>query len=293
MISHCFKTLVLIIFLTGSGTVYAQEWKWSVSPMLGIYSPQLRDLNKGEFRSPLPGTGGIIIDAEASVDYGFTIHNPLPEIRFASEAGVELQLELDNKNSLLFGISTWEGTSTSIVQSEMPFQGELSQVLYERSGRVSTTQYFLGWRRNLFEKNKRRLYARITLNELMDVDYKEDLVFGLLSGPAQGFKRVIVMESQATGILMLQLGMGGELFVRDSISLGFDIGYLQGIDRSTLSNANLKDDFQSGDSLDLVLPAQVGADGKLWYLNSDGSSYRRIQLDFGGWRALARINFYF
>ena len=109
--------------------------------MLGIYSPQLGDLNKGEFRSPLPGTGGVIIDAEASVDYGFIIHNPLPEIRFASEAGIELQLELDKKNSLLFGIGTWEGISTSIVQSEIPFQGELSQVIYERSGRVSTTQY--------------------------------------------------------------------------------------------------------------------------------------------------------
>lgn len=289
--SFCKALLIGLLFC--SRCTFAQDWVWSVSPLLGVYSPQLGDLNKGEFRAPLPGTGGIIIDAEASVDYSFTIQNPLPEIRFATEAGVELQLELDRKNILLFGIGSWEGTSTSVIQTEIPFQGELSRIIYERSGRVSTTQYFIGWRRNLFDQNKRRLYARFTLNELMDVDYKEDMVFGFLSGPAEGFKRVIVMQSQATGILMLQLGVGGELFLRDWIALGFDVGYMKGVDRSTLSNATLKDDFQSGDSLDLILPAQVGADRALWYLNSDGSSYRQLRLDFDGWRALVRVNFYF
>ena len=293
MISRCHKILMLIMILAGAGSVHAQEWNWSAAPLLGVYSPQLGGLNKGEFRSPLPGTGGIIIDGEASVDYGFTLRNPLPEIRYATEAGVELQLELDDKYSLIFGIGSWEGTTTSVIQTEIPFQGELSQAIYERSGRVSTTQYFVGWRRNLFNQDRRRLYVRFTLNELMDVDYKEDLVFGLLSGPAEGFKRLISMQSQATGILMLQLGMGGELFLRDWISLGFDMGYMQSIGNSTLSYASEKDDFQSGDSLDLVLPAQVGTDGKLWYLSSDASGYQRVQLDFSGWCALLRINFHF
>jgi len=291
-LSHLYKYIIAVLLIY-SGSGYAQDWTWSVSPLLGVYSPQLGDLNKKEFRSPLPGTGGIIIDGEASVDYNFTIQNPLPKIHFATEAGVELQLEMDSKNSLLFGIGSWEGVSTSVIQTEMPFQGELGQVIYERSGRISTTQYFLGLRRILFDQNKRRIYARFTLNELMDVDYKEDMVLGFLSGPAAGFKRVIVMESQATGILMLQLGLGGELFVRDWIALGFDVGYMKGIDESRLGNFSRKHDFQSGDSLQLVYPAELGPDGKVWYLDGDGSTYQRMYVDFDGWRALVRVNFYF
>lgn len=290
--SHLYKS-VFVVLLLCSNTSYAQGWSWSVSPLLGVYSPRLADLNKKEFRAPLPGSGGIIIDQEASATFSFTIQNPLPAIRFATEAGFELQLELDKKNSLLFGISSWEGVSTAMIRTEIPFQGDLSQVIYQRSGRISATQYFLGWRRTLINSKKRRLYGRFSLNELLDVDYKEDLVFSFLSGPAKGFKRVVVMESQATGILMLQLGLGGELFLRDWLSLGFDVGYMKGLDRSTLGNASLKDDFQSGDSLDLILPAQVGPDGRLWYLDSDGITYRPIRLDFDGWRALLRLNFYF
>lgn len=264
-----------------------------MSPLLGVYSPQLNDLNKKEFRIPLQGAGGVIIDQEASDQYSFTIQNSLPVIHFATEAGFELQLVLDKKNSLLFGISSWEGVSTSIIQTEIPFQGELSQTIYERSGRVSATQYFLGFRRNIFDKNKRKFYLRFTLNELMDVDYKEDMVFGFLSGPAVGFKRVRIMESQATGVLMLQGGMGGELFVRDWLSLGFDVGYLKGIDHSTLGNAALKEDFQAGDSLNVGLPMQVGPDGRLWYFDVEDNAYRKVDLDFDGWRAVFRINFYF
>lgn len=284
---------VFWLFLIGSTALNAEGLVWSVSPLLGIYSPHLGDLNKKEFKAPLPGTGGIIVDGEASVDYSFTIQNPLPEIRFASEAGIELTLEVDSRNSLLFGMGSWEGVSTSVIQTELPFQGELSQVIYERSGRISATQYYLGWRRNIIKTNKRKLYTRFTVNEFLDVDYKEDLVLGFQSGPASGFKRVIVMESQATGILLLQFGMGGEVFIRDWMALGFDVGYLYGIDRVTLGNARSQDDFQSGDSLDLKLPAQVGPDLRLWSLSSDGLSYEPMTLNFDGWRALLRVNFYF
>jgi len=293
MKTHQLSICLLGMMLCCCGTAYAQDWRWSVSPLLGIYSPKLGDLNNKEFLAPLPGTGGIVIDEEASVDYNFTVQNSLPEIQFASEAGVEFQLGLDNGISLLFGIGSWEGVSTSVVGTEMPFQGELSRIIYERSGRISVTQYFIGARKNLFEKDNRKIYVRMTLNELMDVDYKEDMVFSFLSGPADGFKRVAVMQSQATGILMLQLGLGGEVFLRDWISLGFDAGYLKGVDRATLGNAALKDDFQPGDSLDLFLPARIGPDGRLWYLDSSGTTYQKMYIDFDGWQALLKISFHF
>lgn len=288
-----YVSIVLIACAIYTFPVKATDWKWSVSPLLGVYSPQLGDLYDKEFRAPLPGTGGIVIDNAASQTYDFTIENPLPTIRFATEAGIELQLEFNEKNRLLFGIGSWEGVSTSVIKTEVPFQGVLSQVVYERSGRISTTQYFIGIRHDLINDGKRRLYLRGTLNEIMDVDYKEDLTFAFVSGPADGFKRVVVMQSQATGILMLQFGLGGEVFLYDWLSLGFDAGYMKGVDRSTLGNASSRDDFQTGDSLDLSLPANVGPDGRLWYLDSTGTSYKKMYVDFDGWRALFRINFYF
>lgn len=271
----------------------ASEWNWSVSPLLGVYSPQLGDLYKKEFRAPLPGSGGIVIDQGASKTYDFTIQNTLPQIRFATEAGVELQLEFDDRNRLLFGIGSWEGVSTSVIKTEVPFQGVLSQVIYERSGRVSTTQYFVGIRHDLIKEGKRRLYLRTTLNEIMDVDYKEDMTFAFVGGPAAGFKRVVDMQSQSTGILMLQLGIGGEIFLNDWLSLGFDTGYMKGFAKATLGYATSQDNFQSGDGIDLRLPANVGPDGRLWYLDSSGTTYKKMYVDFDGWRALFRINFYF
>lgn len=292
-IDRVIRTCIVLVVYAFCMPAQATDWKWSVSPLLGVYSPQLGDLYNKEFRTPLPGSGGIVIDNAASETYNFTIENPLPEIKFATEAGVELQLEFNEKNRLLFGIGSWEGVSTSVIKTEIPFQGVLSQVVYERSGRISTTQYFIGLRHDLISESKRRIYLRATLNEIMDVDYKEDMTFAFVSGPADGFKRVVVMQSQATGILMLQLGAGAEWFLYDWLSLGFDAGYMKGVDSSTLGNASSQDDFQSGDSIDFSLPANVGPDGRLWYLDKTGTTYKKMYVDFDGWRALFRINFYF
>lgn len=284
---------IFVVLLFGLGPASAQEWHWSVSPLLGIYSPKLTDLNTKEFRAPLPGTGGVIVDGEGSFNYDFKINNPLPEIEFATEAGLEVQLEIDDQLRLLLGFGSWEGGSTSIINTEMPFQGEVSKLVFERSARISTTQYFIGLRKNIVFKNKSRLYFRGTLNEIMDVDYYEDLTFSFVSGQASGFKRVVNMESQSTGILMLQLGIGGEYFINDWLSMGFDTGYMKSVDDSTLGNAQSRDDFQLGDSVDLSLPARIGPDGRLWYLDGSGTTYKKMYLDFDGWRALFRINFYF
>jgi len=283
----------LLVTVFSQQVATAQEWHWSVSPLLGIYSPRLGDLYKKEFVAPLPGTGGVIVDGEGSFNYDFKITNTLPSVRYAAEAGIEIQLEINDQLRLLLGFGSWEGGSTSVVRTEMPFQGEVSQLVYERSARISTTQYFIGLRRNIIFKGNKRLYFRGTLNEIMDVDYNEDLTFSFLTGQAKGFKRVVNMESQSTGILMLQLGVGGEYFINEWLSFGFDTGYMKSLDHSTLGNARSRDDFQIGDSVDLSLPARVGPDGRLWYLDSSGVTYNKMYLDFDGWRALFRVNFYF
>lgn len=285
--------LYCILILSMSATL-AEDLNWSVSPLLGIYSPKLAGLNDKEFRAPLPGKGSLVLDAQESQEFLFVIDNPLPSIRFGSHAGVEFQLELDDSYALLFGLGTWEGVSTSLVSSEFPFQGELSKAVYERSGRVSYTQYFVGFKKIIFEeKAKHRTYLRLSLNELMDVDYKEDLTFAFSTGPGAGFKRIITIESQATGIMLMQFGVGSEWYFRDWISLGVEGGLMMELGKSTLGNSRLRSDFQEGDSLDFALPSTLGQDGRIYYLGSDGETYRLIELEMDGWLAQIRLNFYF
>lgn len=302
ILRHCPRWLAVGLWLW-SGLVWAQEEpkRWSVSPMVGVHSPKLTLLNEGEFKAPLPGRGRLVFeDTGDNVNFEFVIENSLPTIDYGTEAGVEFGLLLSDRDALVFGASVWEGVSTATVQTEIPFQGTLTPVGYERSGRISYFQYFLGWRRILLNKpGKFNLYGRLTLHEVFDVDYKEDLVFGFQGEAGQPFKRFIVMESQATGLFMGQIGLGGEYFLRDWFSLGLDVGYTISARKFRLGNATLKTDVQPEDNLNFKTPVQIDQQGELRYLAEATSfadedvTYRDLKLGFDGWRALFRINMYF
>ncbi|MDX9741343.1 MAG: hypothetical protein RBT81_09225 [Gammaproteobacteria bacterium] len=278
--------------------VVADERRWSVSPVLGAHSPRLTALNKGEFKAPLPGRGRLIFDqADAGQDFDFVVNNPLPEMGSGAEGGLEIGFRLDERNTLFFGASVWEGGSTSAVRTEMPFQGVMTPVGYERSGRLSNFQYFLGWQRTLLSEAKKfRLHGRFALHEIFDIDYREDLVFGFDTG-AETFKRIIVMESQATGLLMAQLGLSGEYFLVSWLSIGADLGYTLSLRRFELGNASLSTDIQAEDNLNFRTPAQLNAQQRLTYLAEARSysdvTYRDMELGFDGWRMAFRVNMYF
>jgi hypothetical protein len=279
-------------------TAAAEERRWSVSPLLGIHSPRLTTLNKGEFKAPLPGRGRLIFDqADAGQDFDFIVENPLPEMKNGAEGGIEIGLRLDERNTLFFGASVWESGSTSSVRTEMPFQGVMRPVGYERSGRISYFQYFLGWQRTLLSEAKKfRLHGRLALHEIFDIDYKEDLVFGFDTG-TETFKRIIVMESQATGLFMAQLGLSGEYFFLDWLSMGADLGYTMSLRRFELGNASLSTDIQAEDNLNFRTPAQLNAQQRLTYLSEARSysdvTYSPMELGFDGWRLALRVNMYF
>lgn len=293
---------LVILILMQTAAAAAEEnlaKRFSVAPLLGVYSPTLHQLNKGEFKAPLPVRGRIVFQSTGeNTNYDLVVNNTLPDINYGTEAGIEFKLALTPRDALLFGASSWEGVATSVMQTELPFQGVLSPAVYERSGRFSYFQYFLGWERALFEpKGRLRMHGRLMLHEVFDIDYKEDLVFAFQGGPAETFKRLIVMESQATGVLMFQLGLGAEYQARDWLSFAFDAGYAFNPRRFHLGSARLKTDIQPDDNIDMKLPAQVDSSGTLYYLSTansyDDVAYRKVDLSLNGWRALFRVNFYF
>lgn len=294
----CLAIAVLLLAATAPA-VQADERQWSISPMLGVHSPRLTLLNKGEFKAPLPGRGRLILEGlDEGVDFDFIIDNALPEMRPGTEAGIEVRLKVDQRNSLFFGASVWESGSTASLRTEIPFQGALTPAGFERSGRVSYFQYFLGWQRLVNPENRKfNFYTRVAIHEVFDIDYKEDLVFGFEPPGAETFKRFIIMESQATGLFMLQLGLGGEYFVRDWLSFGADLGYTLSARKFKLGNASLTTDIQPEDNLNFRTPVQLDDQRRLRFLaeaeSFDDVTYRDMELDFNGWRGQFRINMHF
>lgn len=293
------------LLIYGPTTRAVENKHWSVSPLIGVSSPGLRRLNEGEFAAPLPGQGRLTLPGSGdNVNSNFIIDNTLEPIDWGTNGGVEFQLRVNDKNALLFGFSVWEGGSTSTVLTEIPFQGVLTSTVNERSGKISYFEYYLGWKRDLFTRpRKYNVYSKFSLRELFDIDYKEEFVFAFQGGPNESFKRVVVTESQATGVLMLELGMGFEYFIADWISLGVDAGYSFGFSRFKLGDASKKDDFQANDNIAFKLPAILDDDQKLKYLaeaapfdndpSYEQNFYSPLKLNFDGWRTLFRVNFYF
>lgn len=284
-----------VVYAASVSVAYGQDtFSWSVSPMLGVYSPSLSGLNGDEFEATLTGTGSIVIDATTSADFPFKIINPLADIDYGSEAGVEFELGFWPRDALLFGISSWEGVTTSQVITEMPFQGVLSQAAFERSANISYMQYYLGWKHYILDRPRHyKVYSSLTLHELFDVDFREQLVFAFTSGPADTFNRNVVMESQATGIMMPMIGGGIDWYLNDWLSFGFNAGFAFDLKRSSLDHASIKTDLQSGDNISLQLPAQLNPKTLQLSYKTVNGSYRKVSLDFHGWRALFRITFHF
>lgn len=288
----------VVILALSTQPALAVDKRWIVSPLLGVHSPKLSALNHGEFKAPTPGLGRIILDAgEAGQDFEFIFTNALPEMKFGTEAGIELGYILDDRNTVFIGASAWESGSSSTLRTEIPFQGSLTPVGFERSARMSYFQYFLGWQRTLLSEAKKfKLHGRLAMHQVFDIDYKEDMVFGFDTG-TETFKRIIVMESQATGHLMMQLGLGGEYFLTNWLSLGADLGYTASLRKFKLGNATLSTDVQPEDNLNFRTPAQLDAEQRLTYLAEARSyndvTYRDMELSFDGWRMLFRANLYF
>jgi len=271
--------------------------------MLGVHAPNLNVLNEGVFRAPLLYEADILTGDAPIRTETRKFSNPLPGINYAPLAGIEFQWKLDEKNALLIGGSTWEGSSESTANGRLPIQGFDANVTNNRRATLSYNEFLLGWKHNVIRRpDKYNLYFRLSLHEIFDVGYREDWVFLYLDGPAATFKKILVIESKATGILMLQPGVGGEVFLKKWLSLGFETSYSYGLRKFTFRNNNINRDFLATDGIFMKTsirpnPPESGIsdpeDGNLEYQAEDGSSYRKLRLTFDGWKALFKINIYY
>jgi len=103
----------------------------------------------------------------------------------------------------------------------------------------------------------------------------------------------MLVQSHATGLLLLQGGGGGEWFLSDWLSVGVEAGYTLGFQSLRLGNGTLVTDFSSNDNLFLELPLIQDSAGNMQYKEERGQNYHDLRLSFEGWKALVKATIYF
>lgn len=288
---------LLVVLLTVSNVIYAKQdvSEWSFSPTVGIHVPDLQKLNEGVFRAPFSGRADILLVGDAPIQGTFQFKNPLPRIDYGPLAGIEFQWKMSDEVWFLIGGGSWEASSEASASGVLPIQGVLSRATNNRRGKLSYNEFFMGWRHNLMRRpEKLNMYYRFSLHEIFDIDYREDWAFLFVDGPVESFRKNLVVQSQATGVLLLQLDFGAELYLRKWLSVGFESGYAYGLRDFTLRDSNLKVDFLDTDNLFVDVPIRPNPQTQNMEYNSEnGSGYNGLALSFNGWKALVRINIYY
>ena len=280
-----------------------EEGAWTFAPVIGVGQPRLGAVYDGMFLSPFSGVAQLTTDlpedVEGEVTYPtqqFTFYNPLDRPIIGPEAGIEFRRQYGDKSDFIIGVGTWEVTSSADTLVLFPLQGEPdNQAEYTRRASISYTQYYLGFRRYARQRrNKRNIYIAVSAHEVFDVDYKEEHVFNFISGAPKGFKRIMVIQAQSTGILLLQAAFGMERRFSDRFSVSVEGAYIFGVKESTLRGVDVRHDFNVGDRLTRA-PAPIDVNiqtSEVVYLPEDGdlNNRQRAVLDFNGWKVLAKFS---
>ncbi len=290
--------LLLAVCLFGSQVMAAPEKGLGVGFYLGVHRPALEDLNDAEFKSSIGGFASLFAGSGNNIQVPLNFQNPLPPLELGTNGGLEFQWTLNDEYAVVFGGGNWEATSRAVASGGFYVQGDPADVVNERVAKLSYNEFYFGLKRNIVDvDNKFRLYYRLTLNEVFDIDFREDMVFLFTAGKAAGVKKTTILQSQSTGLLMLQPGFGMNYFFDDWLSVGVDASYVIGLKRPTLRDGASTTNFLPTDNLTFWLPQRVSAgSGDLQYLRHDFDSiedYSTIRLNFDGWKLLFKMNVYF
>lgn len=291
----------LLLMVLSCNTMAANLWDegWIFSPQAGIAIPKLNVIYNKAFLAPFAGQAelrdDLPEDAEGESAYSivsFRIENNLPKPGLAPEAGLEFRRNFGTQNDFFIGVSAWEIGSSGTVLTTLTLQGAAdNDAIYERRGKFSYTQYYLGLRHYLRDrKQKHNFFINAGLHEYFDIDYKETHVLEFISGPPKGFKRVATYQTQSTGLLLGQLGLGYELLLGDRFSLSMEAAYAKGINRGVFRQVSERSDFNQGDRL--VGPPRpiFEEDGYAYARGADGESRHRLDIVLDGWRFSGKLS---
>ncbi len=301
-LSTVLTLLALLLLSEGAFAAKAKKGGWIFSPVVGVSRLALDAFYETVYKSPFVGSVEITTDLPEDVEgvsaypiERFSFENDLLPRQFDVEGGLEMRRYFGRQNDFFIGIAAWETISENApIRVRFPLQGDKVNIAdYSRRGKLSFTQYYIGLRRYLTNRDSRfNAYVNVSLREIFDIDYEETNVFSFVSGAPAGFKRIFIFRSQATGFLMGQFGVGGEFRFAERFSIAMEGAYAFNLQSASLRGVTAVNDTNDGDRLRLqplviraINPLQdVGA------LNKDGETRTKVDLRFNGWHALVKFN---
>lgn len=296
---------LLLMILAGNVFAKSDGTGWVFSPLVGVNRLALNVFYDTVYNAPFVGTVRITTDLPEDVEgessypsKQFHFENNLQPRAFDVEAGLELRRRFGTQDDFFIGIGAWETLAEAgDITVTFPLQGQANnRATFRRKSKLSYTQYYLGIRHYLRKRSKKfNTYMNLSLREIFDVDYEETNVFQFVSGAPQGFKRIFIFKSQATGFLMFQFGMGAEYRFADRFSIAMEGAYAIHVKAGALKGVSVNNDYNDGDGIQseplIIKPVntllETGA------LDEDGETYNRVDLRFDGWHLLAKFNIEF
>ncbi len=208
--------------------------RFSVGLTAGNYAPDLRQLNHA---LATPGLAilqdpNFLIPQNQDLPVGVR-DVAAPALASQVNYGAEAQWVLTRRLSILVMALNWQGRSTISDTITMQLRSNLPSVQVPRTARYNfnLNQIWLGWRFNLFNEPKLgRLFINVGLAGLSVADFTIDALLKV-NQPDQprirDFASISSTEFHGTSFSS-RYGGGGEVFIGQNISLGFNFNYTFG-----------------------------------------------------------------
>ena len=287
---------------------YDEDEFWNMSILVGTHIPRITGLRNGMLQAPMIGEG--VLSPENTeegddVNVPFHFRSPLSGKFNAAKSGIRFQWNNDSPVSMTFGFSTWEATAYGNTRVDFPIQGALENALYEREISLSYTEYHLGAIAELYKRDNNRIYGIFALNEIFDLDYREDLTFSFHEGTDEAFQRILVLEAQTASVFSSTFGIGSEWSYNKVVSFSAELSYLLGVKSARLKGTKLSHNVLMRDQINLnnlKYPFGSTPEGNLTYLPKDATeaqlesgsdAYRKLDLSFSGWQFMLSMNIFY
>ena len=290
---------LLIVFLSVysiQGQSAPEDEHWTVSIQFGAHAPNLQSLQK-LYQAPTIGIGTIenVDEIGNNVTEQFTIASPLTGSSAGGKTALTFLWNANASHSIIFGLGSWEATAFGVSTINIPIQGQLRELFYERRAKFSYTEFSAGWRYNFMQLGKFNFYSRLSFHEIFDLDYRDDTVFTFFEPNGDvSFRRIIVMEAQTGALLMGEAGVGVEWRLSKWFGLGIESTYLKA-ERSVQLRGMDTRGIGTIESIQNGLPYGNRSDGTVGYLaqpNAEDSDarYQPLNIDMSGLQILFSIN---
>lgn len=229
-----YGTLLFLLILIVTAA-HAEEERWGIGVMGGLYRPSLRTLNQVLHDSQSAVLQDPNHQLQPNVAFTPEIRNlTVPSFEIDRAFGVEVRRHIDLRNALLVTLSIWDGERTANdIAPQLTAANQATFLQVPRSSRyqISISQLWLGWRHYfpaLFEKGRLHLdigligasYGQMTIDTLLRVT---DPI--ALQNPS--FAVVSSLEADGWG-LTTRWGVGGEYLVKKWLAFSFRVGYIMG-----------------------------------------------------------------